>query len=72
MDILTPDMVAFLNSQPEIGGHTWLPCFDSATDDASSAAMFHAQCDQYKVTVTVASNSLGYTFGGYVRPRLFL
>ena len=27
--------------------------------------MFHEQCDSYDVTVTVARNSLGYTFGGY-------
>jgi hypothetical protein len=66
-----PNTDAFLQAQPEIGGHTWLPCFDSDTDDASMARnAFHAQCDQYDVTVTIASNSLGYVFGGYVRPAL--
>ena len=55
----------------------WALCFSSFTDDATSPAEFHAQCDQYNTTVTVARNSLGYTFGGYVRrflsvPSLFL
>ena len=46
---------------------TWSLCYSSFTDDASTPAAFHAQCDQYSTTLTVASNSLGYTFGGYVR-----
>ena len=35
------------------------------TDDASTPAVFHAQCDAFDETVSVATNSLGYTFGGF-------
>eukprot|EP01046_Picozoa_sp_COSAG06_P040516 COSAG06_NODE_4913_length_3867_cov_7.033439_2_plen_259_part_00 len=45
----------------------WTLCFSSFTDDASDASVFHSQCDEYDVTMVVARNSLGYTFGGYVR-----
>eukprot|EP01052_Picozoa_sp_SAG31_P003346 SAG31_NODE_127_length_23612_cov_39.709863_12_plen_775_part_00 len=65
--IVTEAQAAFLASQPEIAGGEWIPCFDSATNDASDASIFHAQCNQHEVTVSIASNALGYTFGGYVR-----
>lgn len=62
-----PNLDIFLQAQPEISGRTWVQCFDSSTDDASTPrAAFHPQCNQYDVTLTIASNSLGYTFGGYV------
>ena len=60
-----PNTDAFLQAQPEIGARTWVKCFDSAVDDASTPATFHSQCDPYAEMVTVARNSLGYTFGGY-------
>ena len=60
-----PNADAFLQAQPEIGAHTWVACFDSAVDDASTPAAFHANCDAFAETVTVARNELGYTFGGY-------
>jgi hypothetical protein len=63
--IVTEEQAAFLTSQPEIAASEWLPCFDSDTDDASTPAVFHAQCDEHAVTVSIASNSLGYVFGGY-------
>jgi hypothetical protein len=48
----------------------WALCFSSFTDDASDPSVFHSQCDEYDVTMVVASNLLGYTFGGYVRSPL--
>ena len=61
-----PNADAFLQAQPEIAGHAWVKCFDSDTDDASTPAAFHAQCDAFAETVSIARNSLGFTFGGYV------
>jgi hypothetical protein len=43
----------------------WERCFSSAEDDSSTPATFHRLCDPYDVTVSVAHNSLGYTFGGF-------
>eukprot|EP01043_Picozoa_sp_COSAG02_P058674 COSAG02_NODE_7343_length_3054_cov_1034.035533_4_plen_69_part_00 len=48
-------------------GKQWSLCFSSFTDDATSPSTFHRLCDQYSTTLTVARNSLNYTFGGYVR-----
>jgi hypothetical protein len=48
-------------------GKRWSLCFSSFTDDATTPSTFHKQCDQYSPTLTVARNSLNYTFGGYVR-----
>ena len=45
----------------------WELCFSSFTDDSSNATTFHRQCDKYNTTMTFVRNSLGYTFGGYVR-----
>ena len=56
---------AVLQAQLEIGVHTWIKCFDSAVDDTSTAAAFHAACDQFSETVSIADSTLGYTFGGY-------
>jgi hypothetical protein len=42
-------------------------CYSSFTDDALSPAAFHEGCDPYSTTFVVARNSLGNTFGGYVR-----
>jgi hypothetical protein len=64
-----PNTDAFLQAQPEIGAHSWVACFDSDVDDASTAASFHAACDEFTQTVSIARNSLGFTFGGYVRLR---
>ena len=51
----------------ELEGKQWSLCFSSFTDDSTNAVTFHRQCDQYSTTLTVARNSLNYTFGGYVR-----
>ena len=59
-----PNTNAFLQAQPEIGEHTWVPCFDSAEDEQTPTT-FHAQCNSYTYTVLIANNALGYTFGGY-------
>ena len=48
-------------------GKQWSLCFSSFTDDATTPSTFHKQCDQHDTTLTVARNSLNYTFGGYVR-----
>ena len=51
----------------KVKGKQWSLCFSSFTDDATTPSTFHKQCDQYDTTLTVARNSLKYTFGGYVR-----
>eukprot|EP01046_Picozoa_sp_COSAG06_P013987 COSAG06_NODE_855_length_11931_cov_20.218813_11_plen_188_part_00 len=48
-------------------GKQWSLCFSSFTDNATTPSTFHTQCDQHDTTLTVARNSLNYTFGGYVR-----
>ena len=53
--------------QAKVKGKQWSLCFSSFTDDATTPSTFHKQCDQYSTTLTVAHNSLNYTFGGYVR-----
>jgi hypothetical protein len=42
-------------------------CMRRCSDLYSCAhlAAFHAQCDQFDITLTVARNSLNYTFGGF-------
>ena len=60
-----PNTDAFLQAQPEIAAHSWVKCFDSDVDDASTPAVFHANCDPFDETVSIARNSLGFTFGGY-------
>ena len=45
----------------------WTLCYSSFTDDTTSPATFHMQCDQYITTMAIAHNSLNCTFGGYVR-----
>ena len=47
------------------GAKQWILCYSSFVDDATSPQVFHSQCDAHQTTVTVARNSLGYTFGGY-------
>ena len=42
-------------------------CPDRGSMDCACLNAFHRQCDHYRETVTVARNSLNYTFGGYVR-----
>jgi hypothetical protein len=54
----------------------WTLCFSSFTDDATTPAVFHSQCDPYNATLSVARNAGGgnggdtnpgnYTFGGFV------
>ena len=61
-----PNTDAFLQAQPEIGARTWVKCFDSAEDEASTPAVFHQNCDPYDETVLITRNVLGFTFGGYV------
>eukprot|EP01046_Picozoa_sp_COSAG06_P012222 COSAG06_NODE_711_length_12877_cov_16.318281_11_plen_230_part_00 len=56
---------------PKAKGKRWAQCFSSFTDDATNASTFHAQCDQYNTTLIMVINSLGFTFGAYVRPPLF-
>eukprot|EP01046_Picozoa_sp_COSAG06_P003211 COSAG06_NODE_122_length_23062_cov_43.568990_2_plen_96_part_00 len=51
----------------KVKGKQWSLCFSSFTDDVTTPSTFHTQCDQYNTTLTVARNSLNYTFGGYVR-----
>ena len=53
--------------QAKVKGRQWKLCFNSFTDNATTPSTFHTQCDQYDTTLTVARNSLNYTFGGYVR-----
>jgi len=43
----------------------WTSCYSSFSDDASDAATFHAQCDQYAPTLVFSQNSLGYAMGGF-------
>ena len=62
--LMSTEQAAWLLSQLP-AGEAWVRCFDSATDDASTPAVFHQNCDPFAETVSVASNSLGYTFGGY-------
>jgi hypothetical protein len=47
----------------------WSLCYSSFTDDASTPAALHRQCDMHNTTVVFARNALGYVFGGYVRRR---
>ena len=53
---------------PKAKGKRWAQCFSSFTDNATTPSTFHAQCDQYNTTLTMVINSLGFTFGAYVRP----
>jgi hypothetical protein len=64
---MSAEDMTWLDSELPASGAAWVKCFDSSIDDASSPATFHAHCDQYVETVSIARNSLGYTFGGYVR-----
>jgi alpha-tubulin suppressor-like RCC1 family protein len=48
-----PNTDTFLQAQPEIAAHSWVKCFDSDVDDASTPAVFHTQCDEFAETVTV-------------------
>jgi hypothetical protein len=50
----------------QTAGRMWELCYTTSTM-AQTAAEFHKRCDGYKPTVTVARNSLNYTFGGFVR-----
>eukprot|EP01046_Picozoa_sp_COSAG06_P016218 COSAG06_NODE_1066_length_10841_cov_14.808806_14_plen_500_part_00 len=66
--ILSPaQQVTVSGWAPQGPTQTWTLCFSSFTDDASTPSAFHSQCDEYNVTMVVARNSLGYTFGAYVR-----
>lgn len=47
-------------------GQRWELCYTSFGMN-KTAAEFHRRCDQFKPTITVAHNSLNYTFGGFVR-----
>ena len=53
---------------PKAKGKRWAQCFSSFTDSATTPSTFHAQCDQHNTTLIMVINSLGFTFGGYVRP----
>jgi hypothetical protein len=76
---ITTEQDAWLQSQPAIGSEGWSVCYNSATDDASSPSAFHAQCDQFSETVSIARNQISdcaddatctlgeHIFGGYVR-----
>ena len=44
----------------------WVLCY-SSFKDAASTDVFHKQCDQFGTTMTVAHNSIGRKFGGFVR-----
>eukprot|EP01043_Picozoa_sp_COSAG02_P070182 COSAG02_NODE_12324_length_1562_cov_1.622693_1_plen_330_part_01 len=52
---------------PKAKGRHWALCYSSFTDDATTPKTFHAQCDHYNTTLIMVINSLGFTFGGYVR-----
>jgi hypothetical protein len=56
---------------PKAKGKRWAQCYSSFTDNATTPSTFHAQCDQYNTTLIMVINSLGFTFGGYVRPPPF-
>lgn len=45
----------------------WKLCFSSFVHPADDASVYHAQCDEYQLTLTVARNALGFTFGGLAR-----
>eukprot|EP01046_Picozoa_sp_COSAG06_P003215 COSAG06_NODE_122_length_23062_cov_43.568990_6_plen_856_part_00 len=51
----------------KVKGKQWSLCFSSFKNDATTPGTFHRLCDQHNTTLTVARNSLKYTFGGYVR-----
>jgi hypothetical protein len=53
---------------PKAKGKSWALCFSSFTENATTPITFHAQCDQYNTTLIMVINSLGFTFGAYVRP----
>ena len=66
--IVTPEWGTLLNDwakQPV--DQKWALCYSSDTMNKTTDE-FHKRCDQYAPTVTVAHNSLGRTFGGFVRP----
>ena len=65
--LISPAHGARLNGWAnQTAGQRWQLCYTSFTMSKTAAA-FHASCDQYKPTVTVAHNSLNKTFGGFVR-----
>lgn len=47
--------------------YNWTLCFSSFVHPADDASVYHAQCDDYQLTLTVARNALGFTFGGLAR-----
>ena len=69
---ITAEHDAWLQSQPALGGcKSWTVCFNSATNCTDNPSCFHSPCDGFSETVSIAHNSLGYTFGGYVRELLY-
>ena len=52
---------------PSVADRQWALCFSSFVDDVSTPSTFHRQCDSFNTTLFVLNNTLGYTFGGYVR-----
>lgn len=81
--IVTPEQGAMINSWAKQPSSTeWELCYSTFTDSNlpschnwpgsgwdGCAKTFHSQCDEYAPTVTLARNSLNFTFGGYVWPH---
>ena len=75
--LLTPEWGGQLNDWADKGkGKEWSLCC-STFEGCDTAAKFHAACDAYNVTLTVAHNAGdgrynpgNYTFGGFVRTYL--
>jgi hypothetical protein len=47
--------------------YQWETCFSSFEHLADNASVYHAQCDEYQLTLTIARNALGFIFGGLAR-----
>ena len=75
--LLTPEWGEMLTgwTNSSVATDEWTLCFSSFADDATTPAVFHAQCDPYNATLSVAHNAGGeyngktnagnYTFGGF-------
>jgi hypothetical protein len=70
-NLISESIGAALLNYPEVLNHSWRMCYSSFFN-ATSPILFHSRCDACSTTLTVASNSIGYVFGGYVRKPVVL
>ena len=71
--LITPEWGAALTGWvgSSVATDEWTLCYSSFTDDATTPAVSHSQCDAYNATVSVARNAGdgpnpgNYTFGGF-------